>query len=173
MNGRSLHLGGPGLGDAKGSNPLDATGQQTQIPGEEIESMGELVKELRRRVSVNRNGTPEPLVIVDRRSTPATWGRDPGGSPLIEARCEQCGLAHEVIGLDPARPDEADVVCADCDGPVYAVAEEELAEDPTECPACLELGDVCRWHAGWASGWDACAGFMAAYVNGQSGEAVA
>ena len=37
--------------------------------------------------------------------------------------------------------------------------------DPLECPACVELGDACRFHAGFAAGWDACAAFVAAVVE--------
>jgi hypothetical protein len=45
---------------------------------------------------------------------------------------------------------------------------DELVDggDPLDCPACIEAGDVCSFHAGWAAGWDACAAFVARVVEG-------
>jgi hypothetical protein len=37
--------------------------------------------------------------------------------------------------------------------------------DPLECLACIEAGDVCEFHAGWAAGWDACSAFVARIVE--------
>jgi hypothetical protein len=34
-----------------------------------------------------------------------------------------------------------------------------------ECLACIEAGDVCEFHAGWAAGWDACSAFVARIVE--------
>ena len=44
---------------------------------------------------------------------------------------------------------------------------DELVDggDPLDCPACLDAGDVCSFHAGWAAGWDACASFVARVVE--------
>ena len=37
--------------------------------------------------------------------------------------------------------------------------------DPLDCSACVETGDVCSFHAGWAAGWDACSAFVAHVVE--------
>ena len=44
---------------------------------------------------------------------------------------------------------------------------DELVDggEPLECLACIEAGDVCSFHAGWATGWDACAEFVAHVVE--------
>jgi hypothetical protein len=39
--------------------------------------------------------------------------------------------------------------------------------DPLDCTACVEAGEVCSFHAGWAAGWDACAAFVAHVVEAE------
>ena len=70
----------------------------------------------------------------------------------------------EARGLDEAgRPE--DLVDA---GVAVAARDDELVEDgdPYGCAACLAEGEPCVRHRAWAAGWDACAAFMAAVVNG-------
>jgi hypothetical protein len=45
--------------------------------------------------------------------------------------------------------------------------EDELDDDtdPYNCSTCLEAGDSCDFHDGYAKGWDACAGFIASYLD--------
>lgn len=45
-------------------------------------------------------------------------------------------------------------------------ADESLAggADPYRCELCLATGDACRFHQGFADGWDACAAFVAGVV---------
>ena len=49
---------------------------------------------------------------------------------------------------------------------------DELVDggDPLDCPSCIEAGDVCSFHSGWAAGWDACAAFVAHVVEGEQAE---
>lgn len=55
-------------------------------------------------------------------------------------------------------------------GPVDPAATSEVAHpvavDLNDCSACVERGDVCTFHAGFAEGWDACACLVADVVNG-------
>ena len=37
--------------------------------------------------------------------------------------------------------------------------------NPYVCAACVAVGEVCAFHAGWAAGWDACAAFVAHAVD--------
>ncbi|MGH9120151.1 MAG: hypothetical protein ACRD0A_20470 [Acidimicrobiales bacterium] len=46
------------------------------------------------------------------------------------------------------------------DGPVA------VPVDPYDCADCLAARDVCRFHAGFAEGWDACAELVARMVVG-------
>jgi hypothetical protein len=45
---------------------------------------------------------------------------------------------------------------------------EGLGEDPQDCPACVAAGDLCRFHTGFAEGWDACAELVARMVAGDA-----
>jgi hypothetical protein len=58
-------------------------------------------------------------------------------------------------------------MCAVSAPDIEPVALDELVDggDPLDCPACIEAGDVCSFHAGWAAGWDACAAFVARVVE--------
>jgi len=49
------------------------------------------------------------------------------------------------------------------------VTVDELADevDPYDCEDCLTAGDVCKFHAGFAQGWDACAAFVGRAVEEQ------
>jgi hypothetical protein len=38
------------------------------------------------------------------------------------------------------------------------------ADDPQECPDCLVDGQPCRYHQGWADGWDQAANVVGALV---------
>ncbi|MGH9116433.1 MAG: hypothetical protein ACRD0A_00665 [Acidimicrobiales bacterium] len=51
---------------------------------------------------------------------------------------------------------------ADDPGPVGAPVQV----DPYDCVDCLAGGDLCRFHAGFGEGWDACAGLVARMVTG-------
>ena len=55
---------------------------------------------------------------------------------------------------------------------VESDALDELVDggDPLECRSCIEAGDVCSFHAGWAAGWDACAVFVAHIVEDERAE---
>lgn len=57
--------------------------------------------------------------------------------------------------------------------PVGVADELPAGVDPLACAACVELGDACGFHRGFAEGWDACAEFMARHVEGDVVEAVA
>jgi hypothetical protein len=63
-------------------------------------------------------------------------------------------------------------VVADAGAPVGTPDELPPGADPLACPACVELGDACGFHQGFAEGWDACAEFMAGHVGGEVAEAV-
>jgi hypothetical protein len=34
-----------------------------------------------------------------------------------------------------------------------------------ECPECVAVAGVCRYHEGWADGWDQAVGVAAAHVD--------
>lgn len=42
--------------------------------------------------------------------------------------------------------------------------------DPQDCPDCLDAGDICRWHQGWAAGWDQAASVVGALVLDAGGD---
>lgn len=37
--------------------------------------------------------------------------------------------------------------------------------DPMDCPACLDRGDICDFHAGVVVGWDLLAGYVGALAE--------
>jgi hypothetical protein len=39
--------------------------------------------------------------------------------------------------------------------------------DPLDCPDCVEAGDICAYHQGWADGWDCAAAVVGAHVEHQ------
>jgi hypothetical protein len=83
--------------------------------------------------------------------------RSPVGAPTSDlppgllARCEGCGLVYEVDLLAGSDDPEAD--CDDCGSPVYVI------------PA--GSGDEAVYLAGFGSGWDACAAFVASAATGR------
>jgi len=66
--------------------------------------------------------------------------------------------------VDPTRPRPGGAVSAP---DVESRMLDDLVDggDPLDCPACVEAGEVCSFHAGWAAGWDACAAFVAHVVE--------
>lgn len=65
-----------------------------------------------------------------------------------------------MTNVDPTRPRPGGAV-------PHPPSLGELAEggDPTACESCLAAGRECRFHRGWAAGWEACTAFMARVVD--------
>ena len=65
-----------------------------------------------------------------------------------------------MTNVDPTRPRPGGA-------PPHLPSLDELAKggDPAACETCLAAGRECRFHRGWAAGWDACTAFMARVVD--------
>jgi hypothetical protein len=52
-----------------------------------------------------------------------------------------------------------------------AARDDDIDVDPYDCDACLAVEDICLFHRGFATGWDACAAAVARVAAEDYGDA--